>query len=104
MSVVFGDIASGNDGFTFSEVNICYEALDAVMEEKTRVMDDRSARDEGLIARWSWVGLRRAIDNTKVWMLAMPMQRMFPPSSVPEWGLRSKRSRTDMPTCNNRTV
>lgn len=66
MPVIVRAINSGTGAFTFSEVNLCYEALGAVVEEKKRDMDDRFTRDEGLIARWSWVGLRRAMDNSKV--------------------------------------
>lgn len=74
MPVIFRTINSRTEAFTFSEVNICYEALGTVMEEKKRDMDDRFMRDEGLVARWSWVGLRRAMDNSKVWWtLAMSM-------------------------------
>lgn len=66
MPAIVRTMNSSTDAFTFSEVNICYEALGVVMEEKKRDMDDRFTRDEGLIARWSWIGLRRAMDDNKV--------------------------------------
>lgn len=57
---------SGTDAFTITEVLDCYVALDSVLEERKRLMDERGARDDGLIERGDWVGLRRAMEASKV--------------------------------------
>ncbi|CAM9599517.1 unnamed protein product [Scytosiphon promiscuus] len=60
-----GGNTSGTDAFNITEVLDCYVALDAVLKERKRVMDERGARDDGLIERGDWVGLRRAMEASK---------------------------------------
>lgn len=44
----------------------CYTALELILDDRKRTLEDRVTRDEILIERGAWVGLQRALEVGKV--------------------------------------
>ena len=72
-----------------AEVNDCYLVLETVHDERKRVMDQRAARDDALVQRGNWVGLKRAMQASKV--INIPNRVELMPQNVPTKGGNSTR-------------